>query len=154
MDSSLLGFKWLILLMIMLLDGHCRASKYFQISTTCKVYSGGEQYLGCCSMTDWRFLAKLDHHWHQLSLIHQAVSVRVQNLKNDTSDLLWSISQHFFALKRFLRPEIGQSWGREQWLLPAPSDGGRPQHHEQPCAAPPCPPSFPCMPRVLHVGRG
>ena len=31
----------------------------------------------------------------------------------------------------------------EQWLLPAGSDGGRLQHHEQPCAAPPCPPSLP-----------
>ena len=107
-----------------------------------------------CSKTTWRFLAKLDHHWHQLSLIHQAVSVRVQNLKNNTSGLLRSLSNNFFSPKKFLRPENGQSWGREQWLLPAPSDGVRPQHHEQPCAAPPCPPSFPCMPRVLHVGRG
>ena len=46
---------------------------------------------------------------------------------------LWIIWVLFNMVKHF--------W--EQWLLPAGSDGGRVQHHEQPCAAPPCPPSLP-----------
>ena len=80
-----------------------------------------------CSKTTWRFLAKLDHHWHQLSLIHQAVSIRIQNWKK----------QHFWPavilIQKFLCPqkisEARKSDNLEAWQGDCcqrhPTAGGR-----------------------------
>ena len=55
-------------------------------------------------------------------------SFRIHTWNNNTAGLLWPTSKNILSLRRMMRQGNGQFWSLLWRLLPAPSDGGRPQH--------------------------